>query len=308
MSALKYRWQQSKWIINNTNDLKFIGKGSFGDVFSFYEEKPELRKALKVVEYERYRKICDDEEISTKDWFKEAKKEIDILKELGRYEHILTLDDYHLDYDYDCIYMVTDLAEMNLKSYIEKSKNNLRNSQLKKIIKSVLLGLQYAHSKKILHRDIKLENILVRTNGTFIISDWGITRLLAKRGTQTHRTMVMGTLTYLPPEVDKVIPNQTVTNMEKSDAYSAGLVFLICCGCLELDLKDIYRGNSNRHDNDVVERLKDFVKPRNISGLEELIKNLTLFDVSERFDIERAVKYCLERRLFEEVMCIKIIL
>ena len=173
-----YRWKESKWIKNSTENLKLIGKGSFGNVFSFYEERTKSEKALKVIDYQNYRIVNNYVEISTKDWCTEARMEIDILRKLGDNQYILYLDDYHLDLDYECIYLVTELADTNLLEYIKKSQNKLPNSEIKRIIESVLLGLQYAHSKGIAHRDIKPTNILVKKNGTSVISDWGIARLI----------------------------------------------------------------------------------------------------------------------------------
>lgn len=302
MSALSnlYRWKESEWIKKSTENLKFIGKGNFGDVFSFYEERTKSQKALKVIEYQRYRIVSNDVEISTKDWFNEARIEIDILRKLGEYQHVLYLDDYHLDHYFDSIYLVTELAEMNLLEYLKKFGNNLPNDKVKRIIDSVLLGLQYAHSKGIVHRDIKPTNILVRKNESLMISDWGIARIFKKSGTKTHITSIKGTVCYLPPDVLGVTSPETRVNLEKGDAYSAGLVFLVCCGCTEGDLDDIRKRNQKKHDDDIVELLEEFVKPKKIPKLEELIRKLTYFDAEERFDIERAVNYWLEPQILIE--------
>lgn len=87
------------------------------------------------------------------------------------------------------------------------------------IFKEVADALGYAHSKGVAHRDIKPANIMLRSDGSPVIVDFGI----AVSQGQTRHTqsgMVPGTLMYLPPELFRgVTPNPMAT-----DAYALGVV------------------------------------------------------------------------------------
>lgn len=59
----------------------------------------------------------------------------------------------------------------------------------------ILLALQYVHSKKILHRDIKTSNIFLTSNGTVKLGDFGISKIL--EGTMDNAETMVGTPYYM---------------------------------------------------------------------------------------------------------------
>ena len=83
------------------------------------------------------------------------------------------------------------------KHLLDKKQFSVRVSRF--YIAQVILALEHLHSKNIIYRDLKLENILVHDDGYIIISDFGLSKILSN---EEQRCLTMcGTLEYLAPEM-----------------------------------------------------------------------------------------------------------
>ncbi|CAA7402235.1 unnamed protein product [Spirodela intermedia] len=124
-----------------------------------------------------------------------------------------------------CCVVVEYLPGGTLKSYL--IKNRRRKLPFKVVVQIALdlaRGLSYLHSKKVVHRDVKTENMLMDKARTVKIADFGVARLEAQN--PNDMTGETGTLGYMAPEVLNGHPYN-----RKCDVYSFGICLweIYCC-------------------------------------------------------------------------------
>lgn len=124
-----------------------------------------------------------------------------------------------------CCVVVEYLAGGTLKQYL--IRNRRKKLALKVVIQLALdlsRGLSYLHSKKIVHRDVKTENMLLDTRRTLKIADFGVARVEAQN--PQDMTGETGTLGYMAPEVLDGKPYN-----RRCDVYSFGICLweIYCC-------------------------------------------------------------------------------
>ncbi|KAK9972481.1 hypothetical protein ABG768_025785 [Culter alburnus] len=135
--------------------------------------------------------------------------------------------------DYNFGYLALQLCEYTLEEYIQEhlpDDNTERILVLKKLVKEVLCSLQVLHQPqtKVLHRDIKPQNVLIDIKGMAKLADFGISRRL-KQGETTIRTSIAGTRCWKAKETIKEEANTGYKR--SSDIQVAGmLVYYILSG------------------------------------------------------------------------------
>lgn len=131
-------------------------------------------------------------------------------------EHPNIVNIYDVGSENGMHYIVMEYVEgITLKTYIEK-KRQLTYKEAVSIAIQVGRGIEAAHSKHIVHRDIKPQNIIISTEGKVKVTDFGIARAATNH---TIRSDVMGSVHYTSPEQAR---NGFVDG--KSDIYSLGIV------------------------------------------------------------------------------------
>lgn len=197
---------------------KIIGEGATSTIYSafFLKDNKKEEVAIKILK-NTPRNISHFETERTK------------LQTL-QHPNIIKIFDSHKSKNH--LYIVMEKMEMTLTQYIsenflydnfneendeEERKEYFKKRERKviKIMRMVLLGINYMHENNVIHRDIKLGNILVNSK-TVKISDFGLAT------EKTTCTSFCGTEDYLAPEIEK----EKVYN-KKVDIYSAGLVLFI---------------------------------------------------------------------------------
>ena len=114
-------------------------------------------------------------------------------------------------------YIVMELIDgITLKQYMEK-KGVLNWKETLHFAIQIAKALEHAHSKGIVHRDIKPHNVMVLKNGSVKVTDFGIARMMSKGNTLTKEAL--GSVHYISPEQAK---GGRVDN--RSDIYSLGVV------------------------------------------------------------------------------------
>ena len=116
-------------------------------------------------------------------------------------------------------YIVMELIDgITLKQYMQKKSNKLNWREALHFITQIVKALGHAHSRGIIHRDIKPHNVMVLRDGSVKVADFGIARV-ASGGHSTLTQEALGSVHYISPEQARGSHIDT-----RSDLYSAGVV------------------------------------------------------------------------------------
>ena len=161
----------------------------------------------------------------------------------------------------------------NLFSFVKK-RRKLSEKISKFLFKQIILGLQHIHSHNIVHRDVKLENILIDLNNTIKICDFGIGRVLSNPDDLLYDQC--GTPMYMAPEIlfssqDKGYKGFPV------DIWSAGIaLYIMLSGTLPFSVKkeDSLNDNKNKKKNWALKQAIMYSQPKKIEKISEKAKDL----------------------------------
>lgn len=189
-----------------------IGAGSFGLVFPGLNEKDGREVAIKRLEKARL------EQRGTV-----LEREIKCLQELSDCSFVLNYISCASDENFQ--YLVVELMEGSLDDYLP---NNEVCEEAFTICLNIGNGLEFLHNRNVLHRDLKPQNILYKTQPEFVvkISDFGISKILhgVQSGalSETVLNSRVGTRCWMAPEL---LTKKSKDHSEASDIFSCGLIF-----------------------------------------------------------------------------------
>uniref|UniRef100_A0A7N4V1D0 cyclin-dependent kinase n=1 Tax=Sarcophilus harrisii TaxID=9305 RepID=A0A7N4V1D0_SARHA len=125
-----------------------------------------------------------------------AIREVSLLKDL-KHANIVTLHDIiHTD---KSLTLVFEYLDKDLKQYLEDCGNVINVHNVKLFLFQLLRGLAYCHRQKVLHRDLKPQNLLINERGELKLADFGLARAKSIP-TKTYSNEVV-TLWYRPPDI-----------------------------------------------------------------------------------------------------------
>ena len=186
--------------------LDKVGEGTYGVVYKCQNKETKKLVALKKIRLEN-----EDEGMPST-----AIREISILKQLHHPNIVNLLDLIHGEKK---LYLVFEFLDHDLKKYLNLNVSPLSPQLVKSYLYQILLAIKYCHSKRILHRDLKPQNLLIDKNGIIKVGDFGLARAFGiPIKTLTHEIL---TLWYRAPEI-------LLGQREYStpiDIWSIGLIF-----------------------------------------------------------------------------------
>ncbi len=183
-----------------------VGKGGMATVYKAYQMSMERYVALKVLP-----KTHSQDSSFTERFIQEART-------IAQLEHRNILPVYDFGEDDGVTYMAMRyLNSGTLQDVL--SFGELSFSDAVELMRQICAGLDYAHRRGVIHRDVKPANVMVDEEGTVYITDFGLAKVLESSSELTATGTIMGTPFYMAPE-------QSIGNKVdgRSDIYSAGVI------------------------------------------------------------------------------------
>ena len=258
------------------NIKKLLGIGSFGKVF--------LAQNINTLEYIAMKEIPKTSEDLLTD--SEIIDEIEILKNLDHPDIVRIIEFYNTDESY---YIISEYCPGG--ELFEKINEIFSETQIAVMFRQILSGLAYLHSNNIIHRDLKLENILIKeiekskeTNEDLFvlkIIDFGTAKIFDKN---KKVKAIVGSSYYIAPEV-----LNKKYNME-CDLWSAGVIlYMFIVGHAPFD---------GKNDKEIMEKIKKGNYLKNESRwinssneVKDLINKLLVYEPEKRLTACEALKH-----------------
>lgn len=185
---------------------ELIGVGGMAYVYKAYDRVESRWVAIKILKEE----FSDNSDFLRR--FRNESKAIAVLN------HPNIVKVYDVSFGDQIQYIVMEFIDgITLKEYIEQ-EGSIRWQEAVHFTTQILMALECAHEKGIIHRDIKPQNIMLLQDGTIKVADFGIARFLQSE-TQTMTDKAIGSVHYIAPEQAR---GDYIT--DKADIYSLGVM------------------------------------------------------------------------------------
>lgn len=174
--------------MENYTKIEKIGEGTYGVVF-----KGKNKKTGEFVAIKKIRMESDDEGIPST-----AIREISLLREL-EHPNIVGLNEVIMEENR--LYLIFEFLSMDLKKYLDSYEKEtfLDPEEVKSYLFQILTAILFCHRRRVLHRDLKPQNLLINGKGIIKIADFGLGRAFGiPVRVYTHEVV---TLWYRAPEV-----------------------------------------------------------------------------------------------------------
>ncbi|XP_070842498.1 TRAF2 and NCK interacting kinase b isoform X5 [Chaetodon trifascialis] len=194
--------------------VELVGNGTYGQVYKGRHVKTGQLAAIKVMD------VTGDEE-------EEIKAEINMLKKYSHHRNIATYYGAFIKKNPpgmdDQLWLVMEFCGAgSITDLIKNTKgNSLKEEWIAYVCREILRGLTHLHQHKVIHRDIKGQNVLLTENAEVKLVDFGVSAQLDR--TVGRRNTFIGTPYWMAPEVIACDENPDATYDFKSDLWSLGI-------------------------------------------------------------------------------------
>lgn len=250
--------------------IERLGRGGFGEVWLAEKRSGVLTKKVAV-------KLPHQESVN----LEAIKQEAELWEQVSKHENVLTIFDADI-YDGQ-VAIISEYAEGGSLDDKLKRDGKFPVEQAVEMIIGILKGLAHLHSKNIVHRDIKPQNILLQGN-TPRLADFGISRAM---NTANISSVIIGTDSYMAPEALDGVRNV------QTDIWSVGVVFYrLLKGGLPFP-QEHYSERMFAILTKDFEPLPDDIPPR----IKEIVKKSLAKNTAERFSTADEMRLELEKTL-----------
>ena len=174
-------------IINYENLFIRLGGGGYGEVYKFKKDNGDI-VAGKIINLVKYKN-------SKKDKF--LRDEIYLQQSLNSQEFVKIIDFVEFP---NYVYIFLEYCENGSLHDLLKKRKNLTEKEVQCYMLQIIIALNYLHSKNIIHRDLKLDNILLGKNMEIKIGDFGLATKFDKKN-QNKLNEHLGTPIFCAPEI-----------------------------------------------------------------------------------------------------------
>nr|WP_255669861.1 Stk1 family PASTA domain-containing Ser/Thr kinase [Aeromicrobium wangtongii] len=181
-----------------------IARGGMASVFKATDQRLDREVAIKVM----HRGLGDDQQF-TQRFVREAKS-------AAKLNHRNVVSVFDQGTDGEVTYLVMEYVPGHTLRDLMRQEAPMAPYRALELLEQVLIALSAAHAARIIHRDVKPENVLITPDGEVKVADFGLARAVSAATTATGGTLI-GTVSYLAPEI--------VTNDgadARSDVYACG--------------------------------------------------------------------------------------
>ncbi|EPZ34924.1 Protein kinase, catalytic domain-containing protein [Rozella allomycis CSF55] len=187
-----------------------IGTGSFGTVYDCIDLDTGELMAIKEIRFPDVNSVVETNQ--------QVKEELDVIQYL---QHSNIVEYYGLEYHKDHVHILMEYCSGGSLENLIRNEPITEVSIIKQISVQILEGLRYLHSKDIIHRDIKPDNILIDSKGVVKLVDFGAAKIVKSKKTVNGANTLIGTPAYMAPEI--IIGDEVTT---KVDIWSFGCTVL----------------------------------------------------------------------------------
>jgi len=257
------------------------GSGGFAWVYKAYDPDLEVAVALKMLKPQ----YAGDEKFESR-FRREAAT-------AARLRHPNIIKIFAVGKEGDAVYFAMDYLPNGLPERLE-ALGTLPEPVLVRLGIDVASAIGFAHREGVIHRDIKVDNILFDDHGNAIVADFGIARAVSNYVQQTGTNMVVGTPQYFSPEQARGMPLDG-----RADIYSLGVtLYKAATGTLPFEGTDWYE-IARQHVEEKPPRPRGR-NPHLSKGVERVILKCLEKDPADRYQTGEALAQDLANLLHDQ--------
>lgn len=252
-----------------------LGEGSYGKVKEMLDSETLCRRAVKILKQRKLRRIPNGEQ--------NVQREIKLLKTLN-HKNVITLVDVLCNEEKQKMYLIMEFCVGSLQSMLESTpKKKFPCWQAHGYFLQLIEGLEYLHSMRIVHKDIKPGNLLLTLEGDLKISDLGVAETIDLFANDDTCYVGQGSPAFQPPEIANGLESFPGF---KVDIWSSGVtLYNITTGLYPFEGDNIYKLFENIGKG-------DFTIPSEIEQpLKSLIEGMLRKDPVERFSLQEVKRH-----------------